>query len=278
MKSSRILLTGLLLVISLTCRADDKKNPLASLHWQLGPTTGKVGDEGRVSVPKGFAFLGSQDTRKFMALSHNLSDGKEYLLAPDDLRWFATFEFDPIGYVKDDERIDAAALLRSMRESNERANAQRKLKGWTTMSITGWRFPPQYDNRSHLLEWAFMAKDDATNEPVVNYNTRLLGRQGVMSVVVVSDPARIDAAVGQFKPLLRHYEFVDGQRYAQYRPGDKIAKYGLAALIVGGAAAVAAKKGLLTAMVGAVAAAWKFLLAGFAAAAAWLKTRFGKKA
>jgi uncharacterized membrane-anchored protein len=56
-----------------------------------------------------------------------------------------------------------------------------------------------------------------------------------------------------------------------------VAKYGLAALIVGGVAAVAAKKGLFSVLAGFLAVAWKFLVAGAVAAMAWLRRLFAKK-
>jgi uncharacterized membrane-anchored protein len=47
----------------------------------------------------------------------------------------------------------------------------------------------------------------------------------------------------EFKAVLAGYSFNEGERYAEYRSGDKVAEYGLSALIIGGAAAAAAKSG-----------------------------------
>jgi uncharacterized membrane-anchored protein len=77
--------------------------------------------------------------------------------------------------------------------------------------------------------------------------------------------------------LLNGYSFNAGESYAEYRPGDKVAEYGLAALIVGGAAAVAAKKGLFGVLATFLAAAWKFLVAAVVGALAWVRKKFGAK-
>jgi uncharacterized membrane-anchored protein len=278
MKIWKIVLSGLLLAGSASAMAGNGGNPLDALHWQKGPTTAQVGDKAQVAVPEGYVFLGSKDTKKFLTLNHDLSDGRQYLLAPISLKWFSIFEFDAVGYVKDNNDIDADALLKSVQENTRRSNEERRKRGWGTMSITGWRFRPKYDDTSHLLEWAFMGRDDESGSPIVNYNTRLLGRTGVMRVVLVAAPTNLDSAVSNFKTVLGGYQFDDGQRYAQYQKGDKVAEYGLAALIAGGAAAVAAKKGLFTIIGGALVAGWKFLLAGLAAVGAWLKSRFKRKA
>jgi uncharacterized membrane-anchored protein len=58
------------------------------------------------------------------------------------------------------------------------------------------------------------------------------------------------------------YAFKPGQTYAEYREGDKIAKYGLAALIAGGGLAVAAKTGLLAGLFKIFAKAGKLLVVG----------------
>ena len=78
----------------------------------------------------------------------------------------------------------------------------------------------------------------------MNYNTRLLGRKGVMEVVLIVDADKLPQTLPAFRSLLANYSFQTGQNYAEYRPGDKVAKYGLAALVLGGAAVGAAKLGL----------------------------------
>jgi uncharacterized membrane-anchored protein len=97
---------------------------------------------------------------------------------------------------------------------------------------------PQDSNRH---AWAVRAESDG--ETIVNYNTRLLGRKGVMSAVLVADPETLDASVQEFKQLLTSFNYDQDHRYAEYLPGDKVAAYGLAALVTGGAAAAVAKSG-----------------------------------
>ena len=261
--------------VSLAAKAQD--GPAPKLAWQIGPTTGAIGDKARIAVPAGYGFLGAADTKKFLELNHNLASGREYLLAPAKFDWFALFEFEPIGYVKDNEAIDADEVLRDVREGTARGNEERRKRGWDTMSVVGWEFPPQYDRQAKLLEWALIGKDDRTDDRVINYNTRILGRTGVMSVVIVAEPGALNQAVAEFKGLIGGYRYVAGERYAEFREGDRVAEYGLAALIAGGAAAVATKKGFWALLAGFFAAAWKFLAAGAVAVLAGFKKFFHKK-
>ena len=58
--------------------------------------------------------------------------------------------------------------------------------------------------------------------------------------------------------LLADYAYTDGNKYSEWREGDKVAEYGLTALIAGGAGIAAAKLGLFGKM-------WKVILAAFIA-------------
>jgi len=89
--------------------------------------------------------------------------------------------------------------------------------------------------------------------PVVNYSTRLLGRTGLMNVDLVLSPDEMGAVVPEVANLMSGFQYTPGKRYAEFRQGDKVAAYGLTALVAGGAGAVAAKTGLL-------AKAWKWLI------------------
>ncbi len=255
----------------------EKPSPIAALAWQFGPGEGVIGDKASIKIPEGFGFLGTAETKKFMELNQNFSNPNEYLLAPKSMDWFAIFQFEATGYVKDDETIDAAKLLETIKQGTAKGNEERRRRGWSTLSIQSWRFQPQYDQQTKLLEWAVLAKDDQSNTDVINYNTRLLGRTGVMQVVLVADPAMLDTAVATLKTTLSGYSFAPGEKYAEFKQGDRVAEFGLAALVAGGAAAVAAKKGFFAAALAFLAGAWKLVVAGFIAAFAGIKALFKKK-
>jgi hypothetical protein len=190
----------------------------------------------------------------------------------------AQFSYSEDGYVKDDEKIDADGLLASIKDNTEASNKLRHERGWDEMSVVGWQVPPHYDPQTNRLEWAVIGKDLTSNASVVNFNTRILGRGGVTSAVLIADPADLSTATDEFKSTLVGFNYVAGQRYAEYKEGDKIAKYGLAALVTGGAAAIAVKTGLWKVIVGAVVAGWKFIVAAFVALFGGIMRRFKKNA
>lgn len=255
-----------------------EKSPLASLPWEFGPTTGRIGDSATIEVPKGYAFLGPEGTQELNRLLENPDSGTtSYTLVPDDLRWMSFFSFNKTGYIKDDEEIKPDELFESVRAGTEAANDERRKNGWDPIHLTGWAFKPQYDRQLKTLEWAFIAKSERAAEEFVNYNTRLLGRRGVMEVVVIDTPATLTTSVAQFKGLLDGFSYTQGESYAEYQPGDHVAEYGLAALVAGGAAAAASKKGFFAVIGVAILKMWKLALAGLIIGGAWLRSLFRRK-
>ncbi|HWM70974.1 MAG TPA: DUF2167 domain-containing protein [Steroidobacteraceae bacterium] len=249
---------------------------MRALDWVKGPTTVEVEGNSKLVIPDQYVFLDARNTTKFLELQHNLGDGREVMVAPSNMEWMAYLEFSAEGYVKDNEKIDASALLKTLQENTENSNEQRKSRGWSELHLVDWATPPVYNTTTKRLEWATIL-DSKEGGRAVNFSTKILGRRGYTSVIMVTDPVNLQTAESSLDSVLTGYAFNSGETYADWRSGDKVAKYGLAALIVGGVAAVAAKKGLFSVLAGFLAAAWKFIMVGVVAAVAWLRKLFAKK-
>jgi uncharacterized membrane-anchored protein len=237
-----------------------------------GPAKAQLESAAQIEVPAGYIFLDGKSTRALMKASGEPTSGQELgFLRPTNAHWSVLFEFSNIGYVKDDDKdkLDADKLLASIKRGTAEANKERVRAGNSPLEIVGWEVPPKYDATTHNLEWAIRATSEG--RPILNYNTRLLGRKGVMEVVLIVEPDALAETLPTFKQLLVGYSFQSGNTYAEYRQGDKVAKYGLAALVVGGAAVGAAKLGLFTGLLVFLKKGWKLVVIGLAAAAAFLK-------
>jgi uncharacterized membrane-anchored protein len=250
---------------------------LRALKWVVGPATVDVDGNSQLTVPEGYRFLNKAETSKFLELNQNLSSGTEVMIAPASLQWSAYFSFADEGYVKDDEKLNAAAILKSLQEATEASNAERRRRGWPELQLVDWAIPPAYSSTTRRLEWATLLQSEGRRS--VNFLTKILGRRGYTTVVLAASPEGLPAAQTALNSLLSGYRFKSGDTYAEYRPGDKVAEYGLAALVLGGAAAIATKKGLWAVLASALAAGWKFLAVGIVAVGAALRRFFtGKKA
>ena len=270
-----VMAAACLFVSSVSAQETD---PVEQLPWQAGPTTGKIGANATIAVPEGYRFLGPDGARQLNTLMENPSpDVDEYVMVKDDFQWIAFFSFDKSGYVKDDEQLDADDLLKTATEGTEASNDERRDNGWSPIHITGWAFKPQYDTSLKSLEWAFRLRGEDSSADSINYSTRLLGRRGVMEVLVLTNEENLQAGVADFKSKLPGFKFNAGETYAEFRDGDHVAEYGLAALVTGGAVAVASKKGLFAALGIFLLKAWKLVLVGVVAVGAGVRKFFGGK-
>jgi len=293
-------LTLFLALCPLLQAADDNKPASPSgIEWHKGPYRAKLGTVAEIDVPEGYAFADSEGTRRFMELTHNPSaEGELGIVIPvsdkkkgddDSNFWFMLFDFDEIGYVSDSEKtsLDADKLLESLKRNTERGNEFRKERGWSPFHLIRWEKPPFYDDNTHNLTWGTLGNSDDPKEgETVNYSTRILGRRGAMSVDLVISPDQLNTVLPASQALLKHFSFTPGSRYSEFVKGDKVASYGLTALIAGGAAAAAVKTGLFAKLLAALLALKKLLIVALVAIGsafkrffAWIKSLFtGKKA
>ena len=253
-----------------------KEAEMKKLAWQNGPADGRIGDKATIRVPQGYVFLDERNTSRFLELTGNPPRDGHYLYAPQSLDWFAVFAFDASGYVKDDEKIDADQLLATLKRADGPENEERKRLGMGALYTEGWQVAPHYDSDTRRLEWGMRLRTERGHY-VVNYSSRLLGRTGVMRAILVSDPDSLEADMLRFKVALKDFAYVQGERYSEFKPGDKVAAYGLGALIVGGAAAVATKKGFWGALVAFLVAAKKLVAGLVVAALAGIGALFKRK-
>ncbi|HEY4082230.1 MAG TPA: DUF2167 domain-containing protein [Burkholderiaceae bacterium] len=255
--------------------AEKQESPFAKLAWEKGPAKIALGSRADVSLAEHQAALPEADSNKFLELTGNLPGQGTQIIASKT--WWATFDFDDSGYVKDNDKIDADALLKQIKDSDEPANEERKKRGMPLLTTDGWYVPPHYDSQTRQLEWALKLHASDDPKPVINYTVRLLGRSGYERAVLVSSPETMDQDVAEFKQMLTAFDFHAGEKYSEFRQGDRVAEFGLAALVAGGAAAVAVKTGFWKVILAFLAASWKLVAAGVVGLFATIGKLFKRK-
>lgn len=228
-----------------------------ALGWHRPGQVGDIAGKATFAASKRYTFLDSQDTAEFLELNGNPPQHTANTVASVHDDWFAILTYLPEGYVKDDEKIDADALLKQLKDNNAREAEQRRKKGYPVLTLTDWAIPPRYDEQNKRLEWGTLLRNADTEELHVNVTTKVLGRGGYTNVVLVTSPDTAEKDLADFKKAMGDFQYVAGEKYSDWKPGDKVAAYGLSALVLGGAAAVATSKGGLKAAIIA-------LMAGFA--------------
>ncbi len=262
--TARLCALALCLFTALFVRADD--NPPArpsadtlaalaqSLKWQTGTITLKDG-LAKINLTPDFRFLGSADARKVLHEMWNNPDDPELLgmIFPadkgplDDDGWAVLVNYENGGYVKDDDaaKINYDDLLKTMQKDVKDANPDRIKQGYPPLELVGWAAPPRYDKATHKLYWAKELKVADNTENTLNYDIRILGRRGVLVLETISGMNEFPQIDQKTPEILAMVDFQPGNSYADFDPKiDKVAEYGLATLIAGGALAGAAKLGL----------------------------------
>lgn len=218
--------------------------PAVAQEPKPGPATIALGSNlATLKLPEGFAYLDGPTTKKLLedGGSHTEAQVLGAVMMGDE-GGTIVMEYDPQGYVKDDDAgdIDADEILQGYKDGTEAQNKERKEKGIAPLTILGWGEEPHYDAKSHHLIWGLSAQSDG--EPLTNYETRILGREGVLAMTLICDTKSLDSLKPRLSKILDATTFNDGKRYADYKDGDKVSEAGLLALVAGGAAA--AKLGL----------------------------------
>ena len=198
---------------------------------------------------------------------------------PLDADWGAVITYEDSGYVSDADasKTDYDALLEEMQASVRRNNARLAQQGYPTVDLVGWAERPDYDAENHRVDWAKdLVFSDSDGAHTLNYDMRVLGRGGVLSVNFVAPIGSLDAVRAAAPEVLAIPDFNAGDKYTDYRKGDKTAGYGVAALIAGGVGVAAAKKvGLLGIGLLFLKKGWVLLVAALGGGMGWLRRVFG---
>jgi uncharacterized membrane-anchored protein len=262
-----------------------------SAAWKAASEAGDPGpkditliDQAVLKIPAGHFFVPkAEGTRVLRALGNLVNDttlvGLVVGTGPND-GWIVVIRYIKEGYIKDDDakNWNADDLLKNLKEGVDESNKDRVARGFPEMQVIGWVQSPNYDAATHRLVWSLLAKDKdepASAAKSINYNTYALGRDGYFSLNLLSNSERIAGDKSVAHGLLGDLGYNAGKRYEDFSAStDRIAEYGLMALVSG----VAAKKlGLFAVVTAFVLKFAKVILIGLGVAGAGLVNFFRRK-
>jgi uncharacterized membrane-anchored protein len=215
-----------LLCPRLQCLGQQFSAPFADplkINWVSGPQNASLGDLA-IHIPKAYRLTDAHGAQVILeSMDQPVPDDLVGALSSDSGQWQAVLEYSHQGWVKDTDaaKINPAKLLKTI---------QRQLAHGTSAATSmKWLSPPVYDRQRHSLSWSYQVQTSSgksLSETVV-----LLGRKGVLRITSVK--AGASAASPSLAKLAGNIAFKNGQRYADYQNGDKIAEVGLAGLVTG---------------------------------------------
>lgn len=251
----------------------------ASLDRQHGDIS-LAGGKATLHVPEEFAYIPASDSNRVLVAWGNPPGGGGLgMLIPmavgpmDPEGWGAIITFEDDGHIDDEDaaEIDYDDMLKSMKEATEDNNKDLKSQGYEPIHIEGWAESPHYDAASKKLYWAKILRADSGGRSL-NYDIRVLGRSGLLAISAVAPVEMMESIKVDMEQVVAMAEFNDGHRYADFDPDtDKMAAYGVGALVAGG---LAAKTGLFKGLFALLLAGKKLVVVGLAALAAAVKGIF----
>ncbi len=255
------------------------------LKYQTGHITLRDG-VATLNLPQGFRYLdpASSETLLTGIWGNPPSNSKVLgVVVPADFdplsdgSWCVVLDYQEDGYVKDHDAatINYDKLLKQMKEATHQASVERMKDGYPQIELVGWAAAPRYDKDTHKFYWAKELKFADGAENTLNYNLRVLGRRGILILNAVAGMSHLPEIEKATPQILGMVDFNEGNRYADYKAGsDKLATYGLAALVAGG---IAAKAGLFKGLLVAILALKKFIIIGIFAVVGFFKKIMGIK-
>ncbi len=250
------------LAVSLVCitafapafaQAQEGGGDAAPLQLDYVTGTVTVGDDlATIQLPQGYHYLRAEGARYVLEdLWGNPPDtGVLGMIAPVDVAvdqdggWAIFVSYEKDGHVDDEDaaKIDYEELLESMQADTEANNEYRREHGYPAIQLLGWAEAPHYDATDKKLYWAKKLMFEGSGAPTLNYDIRILGREGVLVFNAVAGIDQLGVVAAASREILPATDFTPGNRYTDFRPGvDKVAAYGIGGLIAG---KVLAKAGL----------------------------------
>ena len=220
----------------------------ASAAGVAGPKDVSLIDQAALKLPAGYVFVPKAEGARVLRALGNVVNEASFVglvvgTGPND-GWIVVIRHIKEGYIKDDDakNWNADELLKNLKDGAEETNKDRIARGFPEVQVIGWVQPPNYDAATHRLVWSLLAKDKGEADNVaksINYNTYALGRDGYFSLNLLTNSERIAGDKAVAHGLLGDLAYNAGKRYEDFSAStDRIAEYGLMALVGG----VAAKK------------------------------------
>jgi uncharacterized membrane-anchored protein len=223
-----------------------------SMKWERG-TISIAGGAIKLNIPQGFKFLNAEQSQYVLEdLWGNLKDNSilgmvfpENASPLSDAAWAYIVTYNQMGYVKDTDAddINYDDLLKELKEDNKKTNEERVKQGLDKFDLIGWAQKPYYDQENKVLHWAkeFHAEGAAGN--TLNYDIRILGRKGVLSMNAVAGMEQLPEVKSHIAEVLKMAEFTEGNKYGDFNPDiDEVAAWTIGGLVAG---KVLAKAGFL---------------------------------
>ncbi|MGF9700072.1 DUF2167 domain-containing protein [Paenibacillus sp. MABNR03] len=247
-----VFLLALLLLIALshvfstsTLAASETTKSPYEYDWVDGPASVSLDNKASLQLSENHSYLDKANTQRSMLNMGSKPNGNEIgslYSTSQSGSWYVVFEYVKTGHINDsDQNLDAEELLSSYIRGTEEEN--RELASEDKTYITGWEIEPTYDRTKHQLVYSLGFKD-ASEQAMVNYNVKMLTREGYIAAILVTEKPDFEQNRRAFEDtVLNQLNVNAGHTYEDYDAStDKTSTVGLKSILVGGIGYTAGQK------------------------------------
>lgn len=187
-----------------------------ALHWQSN-TVSIANGMAKLNLTKDFKYLNPEQSNYVL---HDLWGNPPRtdilgMIFPastgpfNDSSYAFIITFDEAGYVKDNdaEKINYDDMLKEMQKDEVEENKEREKNGYVPIHMVGWASSPFYDKQNKVLHWAKELKFGTDSINTLNYEVRVLGRKGVLSLNAVATMNELPLVKNDIDKVLKIPEF-----------------------------------------------------------------------
>jgi len=198
----------------------------------------------QLNIPAGFKYLNAEQSNFILTDVWGNPPRQDVLgmLFPEasgpygDSSYAFIITYKAIGYVKDEDadKIDYDEMLKDMQKEEKEVNIERKKNGYSTIHIVGWAQKPFYDKTNKVLHWAKELEFGDQEGHTLNYEIRILGRKGILSMNAVAGMNELPLVKKDIDKVLNMASFTDGNKYADFDSKiDNVAAWTIGGLVAG---------------------------------------------
>ena len=198
----------------------------------------------QLNVPQGFKFLNAEQSQYVLSeLWGNPPDNSVLgMLFPEsggplvDSNYAFVITYQADGYVKDEEAddLDYDEMLKAIQEAESEENKEREKQGYGSIHMVGWASKPYYDKTHKVLHWAKELQFGGSQDHTLNYDVRILGRKGVLSLNAVAGVNELPLVKKDIDQVLKIASFTEGNQYEDFDSNvDEVAAYTIGGLVAG---------------------------------------------
>ncbi len=239
----------------------ERDNQIRALVWKDGGAHPLSRSKSTIKLDSPYQILIGKDAIVYLENTNGTEQPTdiEAIITHPEIDAITVYRSINEGYVKFDDwgDVDSDQMLKDIKEGNEEANKERAKFGVSPLHVTGWKQRPTLNKEQKIVQWQIEAQSG--EDHIVNAVVLVFGRFGYEKLIWAGDAK--DNPDILLNAARSGFSFDQGASYADFRDGDKVAEYGVAALVASAVGAkVLAKFGFLAAAALLFKKAWVVVL------------------